>query len=112
MPAVIGLASDQVDGTVFLSCPPDNAACPTVVSTNDPRLNHATGNLSSETPQGSLNGTNPTFSLSYTPVSRSLQVFVNGILQVVGYTLSGSTITFDSDAIPQASDSVYAVYQY
>ena len=49
-----------------------------------------------ETPSGLINSSNQTFTLSHTPDSNSLLLFLNGVYQapVVDYTLSGSTITF------------------
>ena len=50
-----------------------------------------------ETPGGTLNGTNTTFTLANTPVSGTVCVFLNGMLQTSGagndYTISGGTIT-------------------
>lgn len=67
-----------------------------------------------ETPTGTVNGTNATFTLANTPVSGSEHVFVNGILQNVGagndYTISGATITFLTGAIPQTGDIVRVSY--
>lgn len=51
------------------------------------------GTLTSETPVGTINGSNTVFTVSNTPV----QVFLNGALQTGGgvdYTLAGLTITF------------------
>ncbi len=51
-----------------------------------------------EIPSGSINGSNTTFTLAYTPVSGSEHVYLNGILQESGsgndYTISGSTLTY------------------
>lgn len=50
-----------------------------------------------ETPSGSINGSNVTFTLANTPVSGSEHIYLNGILQAVGsgndYTISGAVIT-------------------
>jgi hypothetical protein len=55
-------------------------------------------NIIRETPSGSINGSNTTFTLANTPVSGSEAVFLNGILQEPGagndYTISGGTITY------------------
>lgn len=67
-----------------------------------------------ETPSGTENGTNATFALSYTPVTAaSLMLFKNGVLQANGsdYSLSGSTVTFTSNAIPQSGDVLQAFYR-
>lgn len=53
--------------------------------------------ISKETPAGTINGVNVTFTLANTPVAGSEEVFVNGMLQDVGagndYTISGAVIT-------------------
>jgi hypothetical protein len=67
-----------------------------------------------ETPAGTINGSNTTFTLASTPVSNTEQVFVNGVLQNPGagndYTISTTTITFLSGAIPQTGDIVRVTY--
>lgn len=51
-----------------------------------------------ETPSGSVNGSNTTFTLAYTPIPGTEQVYLNGLLQEPGagndYTISGATITY------------------
>lgn len=51
-----------------------------------------------ETPTGSVNGANTTFTLANTPVAGTEQVFLNGILQEPGagndYTIATNTITY------------------
>lgn len=49
-----------------------------------------------ETPTGPINDTNVTFTLSTTPNSNSLSLYLNGSYQTAGvdYTLVGTTITF------------------
>lgn len=51
-----------------------------------------------ETPSGTVNGSNTVFTLTSTPLSGSLKVYVGGVrLRVTeDYTLSGNTITFVS----------------
>ncbi len=69
-----------------------------------------------ETPAGTLDGTNRVFTLSFTPIV--LFLFLNGVLQVQGvnYTLSGTTITFASapHPAPKTRDSGYmtAIYPH
>lgn len=58
-----------------------------------------------ETPTGSIDGSNSTFTLAYIPnPSSSLVLILQGQLQVQGssdqYTLSGNTITFNADSVP------------
>lgn len=51
-----------------------------------------------ETPSGTINGSNTAFTIANTPISGSVHVFLNGLLQKSGggndYTISGTTITF------------------
>lgn len=66
-----------------------------------------------ETPSGSINGTNATFTLSYTPnPTASLQLFLNGVEQDLNrwYTLSGTTITFTVP--PRNFDQIVAQYTH
>lgn len=68
-----------------------------------------------EVPSGTINGTNPTFTLTNTPNSATLNLYRNGVFQKPGgidYSLSTSTITFQSGAIPQTGDLLFAAYQY
>jgi hypothetical protein len=68
-----------------------------------------------ETPGGAINGTNATFTLAFTPSPvASLDLYRNGLLltQSVDYSISGSTVTFLTGAIPQTGDSLTAVYRY
>jgi len=50
-----------------------------------------------ETPSGTINSSNATFTLAATPVAGTEQIFYNGVLQESGagndYTISGATIT-------------------
>jgi len=50
-----------------------------------------------ETPSGSINGSNVTFTIANTPVTGSVKLYLNGVRQNAGagndYTISGSTIT-------------------
>lgn len=72
------------------------------------------GFVDSETPTGTVDGANSTFTLSGTPnPATSLLLYRNGILQKQGldYQLSGNTITFLSVAIPQSGDILQACYR-
>lgn len=67
-----------------------------------------------ENPAGTINGTNPTFTLAGTPNPvMSLKLYKNGLLlqQNNDYTLSGSTITFKASVVPQGNDSLVAFYR-
>jgi hypothetical protein len=67
--------------------------------------------ISNETPSGDVNGTNVTFTLGSTPVTGSVEVYLNGLLQKpVGedYTINGQTITFVE--APETNDLLLASY--
>jgi hypothetical protein len=65
-----------------------------------------------ETPSGSVNGSNSTFTLAHTPVVGSEQVYLNGILQEPGsgndYTISGDTISYEN--APLTGDRIRVTY--
>ena len=68
-----------------------------------------------EVPAGSVNGTNPGFTLVNAPSPvTSLALFRNGVLQRlnVDYTLSGAAITFFGGAIPVTGDLLQAYYRW
>jgi hypothetical protein len=62
-----------------------------------------------ETPAGTINGVNNTFTLSKTP--NFVMVKLNGVVltQGIGYTLSGATLTMLPGYIPQPGDSLRCV---
>lgn len=66
-----------------------------------------------ETPVGTANGVNVTFTLEHAPnPALSLQLFVGGVLQQQGsdYTLTDDTITLGT--APSANDIIVANYRY
>lgn len=67
-----------------------------------------------ETPSGTLNSSNVTFTLAHTPVGSSEHVYLNGILQnknsSIDYSISGVTITFSF--APDSTDSILVTYWY
>lgn len=67
-----------------------------------------------EVPSGTVNGTNPTFTLAFTPTAGTEHVYVNGVLMNQGagndYTISSATITFLTGAIPQTGDVILVSY--
>lgn len=77
----------------------------------------ATQGFIPEIPAGTINGVNATFTLSQTPVTGSLELFLNGQLQREGslgagtesYTIAGKVITHNLP--PQTGDWLYAVYR-
>jgi hypothetical protein len=67
-----------------------------------------------ETPTGSIDGVNATFTLATTPdPPASLELTKNGVVQKPGidFTLSGPTIMFLAGAIPQTGDVLLAWYR-
>jgi len=64
-----------------------------------------------ETPSGTINGSNDTFALANTPVSGSVHLYLNGVLQEAtgDYSLSGSTITFVT--APESGSKLRASYR-
>lgn len=67
-----------------------------------------------ETPAGTMNGVNTTFTLARTPVTGSVKLWWNGVRQVPGthYTISGTTITFLAGYEPDTGDTLNADYRY
>lgn len=72
----------------------------------------ASNKVTRETPTGTLNGSNPTFTLANTPIVGTEEVFINGILQDAGagndYTISGGTITMLT--VPISTDKIRVNY--
>jgi hypothetical protein len=66
-----------------------------------------------ETPSGSINGSNTTFTLANTPTTGSEHVYLNGILQESGagndYTISTNTITYLT--APISGDKIRVSYR-
>lgn len=65
-----------------------------------------------ETPSGSVNGSNVTFTLTNTPVAGTVSVYLNGLLQEFGAgadcTISGSTLTYNT--APSTGDKIRVTY--
>jgi hypothetical protein len=67
-----------------------------------------------ETPLGTVDGANVSFTLSVAPSpAASLHLYRNGILQrrTIDFTVSGTTLTFLSVSTPQAGDIIQASYR-
>jgi Avian adenovirus fibre, N-terminal len=66
-----------------------------------------------ETPTGTINGVNATFTLANTPIAGTEEVYLNGILQEPGagndYTIATSTITMLS--VPLTGDRLRVTYR-
>jgi hypothetical protein len=72
------------------------------------------GFMDGDLPQGAINGSNATFTLSAVPTpAASLALYRNGVLQDQGvdYTLSSNIVQFAADDIPQAGDTLLANYR-
>lgn len=65
-----------------------------------------------ETPSGTINGSNPTFTIANTPTSGTEELYLNGLLQDVGsgndYTITGATITMLN--VPVSGDKLRISY--
>lgn len=69
----------------------------------------------SETPSGTINGSNAVFTLAFTPSpAASLELYLNGLRQDAGvdFTLSNNTITFFTASTPEPGDLLLASYRY
>ncbi len=69
----------------------------------------------SETPAGSINGSNSTFTLANTPSpAASLALSLNGLRMspAVDFTITGNTISFLTPSTPQTGDILTASYRY
>jgi hypothetical protein len=68
--------------------------------------------VTEETPSGSVNGSNTSYTLAYTPTSGSLKLYLNGIRLKSGagndYTISTNTITMAT--APISGDVLIADY--
>lgn len=76
-------------------------------------INNGTYFVYAEVPTGIINGSNVTFTLANTPApTNSLMLVLQGVYQIQGthYTLSGTTITFESDNIPQTGMQLVAPF--
>ncbi len=70
--------------------------------------------VDAETPAGSINGVNTTFTLANTPSSPgSVHLYLNGLRMSPGvdFTISGNTITFLAGSTPQTGDVLVASYR-
>jgi hypothetical protein len=84
------------------------------VTTANAALLRASNFVKRETPSGTINGSNVTFTLANTPTSGTEEVYTDGVQQDAGagndYTISGGTITFLTGSIPQTGDKVRVSY--
>lgn len=80
---------------------------------NKKYVDQRVGFVDLETPSGAIDGTNAAYTLAFTPVSVSLHLYLNGMLQDSGadndYTLSGTTITMADPLV--VGDKLRASYR-
>ena len=91
----------------------DPGECVYVDGTTGPCGGAASQFFDAETPGGLVDGNNNTFTLLNPPSGSSLALYRNGLYMSANfdYTLSGSTITFVTGAIPQPGDQLVANYR-
>ena len=89
-----------------------NAGVTTVSSTAGSGFLKYAAIVANETPTGSVNSSNTSFTLANTPQSSSLQLYQNGVIMEPGagndYTISGLTIT--ALYAPTTGDKLRAYY--
>jgi len=118
--ALIAVTEGTTDADTIWFCPTNAGGVLNTDGITFTKLNVSGGSsetaVDGETPGGTVNGSNATFTLANTPASGSLHLFVNGIRQRAGsgndYTISGDTITFETAAIPLTGDVLLADYRY
>jgi hypothetical protein len=69
--------------------------------------------IDAESPAGTLDGSNNAFTIAQLPVSGSLTIFRNGLVQSIGidYAINSQTITFLPNSIPRSTDTLTAYYR-
>lgn len=86
------------------------------ISYSAPGTSIASDLVFNETPVGIIDGLNDVFTLNFPPnPANALMLFKDGMLQQQGsgndYTITGVTITFEPDNIPQSYSILLATYQ-
>lgn len=108
-------ASAVIDATGAIDAASGNPSdCLHVDGSSGPCSSVSITFIDNETPQGTINGSNASFTLANVPnPSTSLALFRNGLLQSQGvdYTLSANAVTFLSASIPQTNDILLASYR-
>lgn len=74
----------------------------------DARLNR----VDNETPTGTIDGSNVTFTLANTPIASSEELFIDALklIRTTHYTMSGATITFVTNKQPLPGEVLRAYY--
>ncbi len=110
----LGISGDLVLNAYSKTASTDNVA---TVSINYPSVSNDIGGVNfadEETPSGTINGSNPTFTLANSPSpTGSLQLVLNGSTQKSGgedFTLSGDTITFV--IVPPSGSTLLSWYRF
>lgn len=102
-PIIVTISNAQIPGPIGATGP------------QGPPGNDGTGVSVIETPTGVIDGVNTVFELTDAPVTDSLFLTLNGLIQfdsVSGdFVLSGDTITFNPGSIPQTGDVLVAYYK-
>jgi hypothetical protein len=71
--------------------------------------------VDNETPSGAIEGVTDTFALASMPIPGSVRLYKRGLRMRPGadhdYTIAGSTITFNTGALPGPGDNLVADYR-
>jgi len=110
-------AQASADGIAKFFCPVDDGGTlntTAITFTLDASSGLTASNfVDKETPSGTINGSNVTFTLANTPTAGTEHLYLNGILQRSGsgndYTISTNTITFTT--APVSGDILLASYR-
>jgi hypothetical protein len=72
--------------------------------------------IRNETPSGAIDGVNVAFGLAHVPIGGTTRVYLLGVRLQSGsgndYTVSGSTLTFESGQVPQTGAWILVDYEY
>lgn len=115
--ALVAVYEGSTQGDTRWFCPVNDGGTlgsTAITFTQDTSSGLTTSNfVDKETPSGTINGSNTSFTLANTPTSGSEHLFLNGILQKSGagndYTISTNTITFTT--APVSGDVLLCSYR-
>jgi hypothetical protein len=104
----LGAALNQIDTTLSSATTTENQLVAKLT------LIQQTQAVFGEIPTGTINGTNAVFNLAHIPVSNTLSLWNRGLRLRAGkdYNLSGSSITFTTNSIPQVVGTLSADYLF
>jgi hypothetical protein len=82
-----------------------------VVNCPSDRIMDSNDFIANETPTGTINGINATFTLANTPIASTVQLVLNGsiITNGTGATITGASVVFDS--APTDGSTLRAFYR-